>query len=274
MLAPNPTRLDADSPPSQHPSMAPSPAAKKTSGDDERRTRPTPPFSDDRPPETNQMLDHTADECVSTPEIGNRRRETGSQGHGVNLASRTHPPGPRTLAGPAADIHLVVVRCPPTAANSLAVPSRPSSPSSRGCDGRNTDDTHQTRHNAMYASSSTTEWHTASQWEAHMTSCCAGTKALPDVQSPMTSATCETSAGSPDARRLGGPAGSRSSLGVCMNRRPGNPTRKVGFSLWALEVISEGSGSAPPGSHSFAEGTFCFSVDARQPCGGRRADND
>jgi len=111
MLAQNPTRLDADLHPSTRRSaLVPSPAAQRrpvTMREAHDHTKPQPLLSLIARPETNQMLDHTADECVSTPKIGNRRRETGSQGHGVNLVSRKDGNTPTGPANTCRAIHLV-----------------------------------------------------------------------------------------------------------------------------------------------------------------------
>lgn len=215
MLAPNPTRLDADSPPSTRRWR---PRRQRLVTMSEAHDQPLLSLLIARQKQTRCSTTRRMNVCRSTPEIGNRRRETGSQGHGVNLASRLEntPTGPANTyrAGQRAastwswsDVH----PRPPQIPLQCRARFQPGADGPSPNRGRNTDDTHQTPDTVQcdmrQTSSSTTEWHTASQWEAHMTSCCAGTKALPDLQSPMTSATCETSAGSPDARRLGGPAG-------------------------------------------------------------------
>jgi hypothetical protein len=173
---------------------------------------------------------------VSTPEIGNRRRETDSQGHGVNLASRTHPPGPRTFAGHPPGHGLISTTTHGRKSPCCAVVGKI-------VDGRNTA-THQ--HTAqcgvhqLTRCESTTERHTASQWEAHMTSCCAGTK--PPVANDLSG--LRDKRGIPGRTSSWRPAGPRLSLGVCMNRK----SKKSRSFAVGTRGNKRKSGRAPQGS--------------------------
>lgn len=93
MLAPNPTRLDADSPPSTRRWR---PRRQRLVTMSEAHDQPLLSLLIARQKQTRCSTTRRMNVCRSTPEIGNRRRETGSQGHGVNLASRLEntPTGP------------------------------------------------------------------------------------------------------------------------------------------------------------------------------------